>query len=77
MQRLWPQTRTAWMILAALLALAGTLLLPARLRGQEPDRALATLQPGAVLLPASQVGGSPESWRTAEAWAGAGAAARA
>jgi hypothetical protein len=41
MQRPWPQTRIAWMILAALLAIAGALLLPARLRGQPPAPGLA------------------------------------
>jgi hypothetical protein len=48
MQRLWPHTQTAWMILAALLAIAGALLLPARVRGTTCELCLAGQAPGAA-----------------------------
>ncbi len=56
MLRLWPHTQMAWMILAALLALAGALLLPARVRGHDHAPGLAgpaaLCRTGGISLPA-------------------------
>ena len=60
MQRLWPHTRFAWMIVAALLALAGTLLLPTRTHGQKGVPTTATPRLFLVMPCGGQAGTSLE-----------------